>query len=90
MVVKIHIIIVYDIKSKQLTKVYKYLKTYLRWIQNSVFEGDVTKAEYKIITEEVKELIEPDIDSVIIFQVPEKYLKREIIGIEKNPIELIF
>lgn len=84
-----YVLIIYDIKAERIQKVYKFLKTYLTWIQNSVFEGEITVAQYKTITENLKQLIEEDEDSIIIYKIPEKYLNKEIIGVEKNPIEFI-
>lgn len=84
-----YIIIIYDINTKRVNKVHKYLKTYLTWIQNSVFEGEITKSQYQKITTELKTLINEDEDSIIIYEIPEKYLNRKIIGYEKNPMTLI-
>lgn len=84
-----YIIIIYDINTKRVNKVHKYLKTYLTWIQNSVFEGEVSTSQYQIITTELKKLIDEDEDSIIIYEIPEKYLKRTIIGYEKNPMSMI-
>lgn len=80
---------IYDINVKRVSKVHKFLKSYLTWIQNSVFEGEISKANYKKVTMKLKELINPNEDSIIIYNMPYKYLHRNIIGIEKNPIELI-
>jgi CRISPR-associated protein Cas2 len=88
-VVTIYIIVVYDINSKYVNKIHKYLRTHITWIQNSVFEGEVTKAQYNKIKQDLKELINTEKDSIIIYEVPEKYLKKTIIGTEKNPIEFI-
>ncbi|OED29512.1 CRISPR-associated protein Cas2 [Methanosphaera sp. WGK6] len=84
-----YILIIYDINVHRVHKVYKFLKTYLTWIQNSVFEGEITKSQYKTIIQKLKELIDEDEDSIIIYNIPEKYINREIIGIEKNPINFI-
>ena len=84
-----YVIIIYDINTKRVNKVHKFLKTHLNWIQNSVFEGEITKSQYQIITTELKNLIDTTQDSIIIYEIPEKYLNREIIGVEKNPMELI-
>lgn len=62
-----YIIIIYDINTKRVNKVHKYLKTYLTWIQNSVFEGEVSTSQYQIITTELKKLIDEDEDSIIIY-----------------------
>ena len=84
-----YIIIIYDINVKRVNKVHKFLKTHLTWIQNSVFEGEITKSKYQRIRIELQNLIDPSQDSIIIYEIPEKYLNREIMGIEKNPMELI-
>ncbi|WGI17905.1 CRISPR-associated endonuclease Cas2 [Methanonatronarchaeum sp. AMET-Sl] len=54
MVVKIYVIIVYDVNVKRVDKVRKYLKKHLNWVQNSVLEGKVTKAELRKIKKEIK------------------------------------
>lgn len=84
-----YILVVYDIKTENLMKVHKLLRMYLTWIQNSVFEGEISKSQYNIIKTKIHELIDPEIDSVIIYEIPEKYLKKEVIGIEKNSIDFI-
>ena len=38
---------------------------------------------------ELFDLIDPDVDSVMIYEFPEKYLQKTILGIEKNPIDFI-
>ena len=84
-----YVVVVYDIGVERVNKVHKYLKTVLFWVQNSVFEGELSKSELKKVKMDLEELIERDIDSIIIFQFPEKFLKKEILGLEKNNIDLI-
>jgi CRISPR-associated protein Cas2 len=84
-----YVLIIYDINVERINKVYKFLKTYLNWVQNSVFEGEITKSQFNIITQKLKELIDEDTDSVIIYKIPEKYMDKQIIGVEKNPINFI-
>ena len=84
-----YVVIVYDIGVERVNKIHKYLKTVLFWIQNSVFEGELSKSELKKVKMDLDELIEKDIDSIIIFQFPEKFLKKEILGLEKNSVDLI-
>lgn len=47
-------------------KVFKLCKQYLHHIQLSVFEGQLDKSEYRMLTESIKMHIRP-VDSVIIF-----------------------
>jgi CRISPR-associated protein Cas2 len=80
-------IIVYDIKVERVNKVKGYLRKHLNWIQNSVFEGDITLSELEIIKKGLKDIINTNEDSVIIFTVrSEKAFKRQVLGIEKAPI----
>ncbi len=82
-----YVIIIYDVKSKKCSKIHKYLKKYLTWIQNSVFEGEVTEANYKIIKNELKKKIGKTEESIIIYHLGnEKWMNRDILGEEKNKI----
>ena len=85
----VYLLIVYDVSVERVNKVHKYLKTYLHWQQNSVFEGEVSLSQYQRMMSELFDLIDPDVDSVMIYEFPEKYLQKTILGIEKNPIDFI-
>ena len=85
----VYLLIVYDVSVERVNKVHKYLKTYLHWQQNSVFEGEVSSSQYQRMMSELFDLIDPDVDSVMIYEFPEKYLQKSILGIEKNPIDFI-
>ena len=50
-------IIVYDVSVKRVNKVCQFLREYLDWIQNSVFEGELTKSEVKQIETRLKDII---------------------------------
>ena len=83
----VYVIIVYDINVKRVNKVKGYLRKHLNWIQNSVFEGEVTPSELEEIKRGLKEIINKNDDSVIIFAVrSENAFKRQVLGIEKAPI----
>lgn len=83
-----YIIIVYDIEQKRVAKVCKYLRRYLNWVQNSVFEGELTEAKLKEIKMGLKSRIKKDADSILFYGVREQTLiKRETMGIEKNPTD---
>jgi len=76
-----YVIVVYDIAVERIDSVRKFLKQYMMWKQNSVFEGELTKAEFEIVKRGVKELIDEDSDYVIFYILrDEKYLKREELG----------
>ncbi|WP_409197818.1 CRISPR-associated endonuclease Cas2 [Methanobrevibacter acididurans] len=84
------VIIVYDIKVERVNKVKSYLRENIYWVQNSVFEGEITPSEYEKITKKLKEIINEEEDSIIIYKFPmEDMMERNIIGIEKAPINTI-
>jgi len=80
------LIVFYDIKTgKRSPKVLKYLRRQLVWVQNSVFEGEVTELQLKQIKDTLEGLINKEKDSVIIYSFASmQYSKRTVIGIEKN------
>ena len=84
-----YLVIVYDVNVDRVNNVHKFLKSYLHWQQNSVFEGKITKSQYNEIIDKLKTLIDEDEDSIIIYKFPYKYLDKKILGIEKNPISFI-
>lgn len=86
-----YVIIVYDINVDRVNKVKSFLRQHLFWIQNSVFEGEVSESEFKIIYNGLIEIIDKEVDSVIIYKLRMvDLLNREVLGIEKAPIEEIF
>ena len=84
-----YLVIVYDVNVDRVNNVHKFLKAYLHWQQNSVFEGKVTKSQYNDIVNKLNRLIDEDEDSIIIYKFPYKYLEKKVLGIEKNPITFI-
>ena len=85
-----YVIIVYDINVDRVNKVKSFLRQHLFWIQNSVFEGELTESEFKEIYKCLNEIIDDDVDSIIIYKLRnEEMLNREVLGIEKSPIEEI-
>ena len=80
-----YVIIVYDAAPKRGAKLLKFLRQHLIWIQNSVFEGDVTEAQLEIIKKGIKDKINSKKDSIILYRFDsQNYTKREVIGIERN------
>ncbi|MCX7706264.1 MAG: CRISPR-associated endonuclease Cas2 [bacterium] len=84
------VIMVYDIKEKRVAKILKISRKYLTWIQNSVFEGDITNANFIKFKYELKKAIKTEEDSIVFYIFRTKaYTDREIIGIEKGKSEAI-
>ena len=79
-----YVIVVYDVDVKRVSKVCKCLRKWLNWVQNSVFEGEVTAATLRQIKGEVGALIESGHDSVLFYQIPAgAKWQRESMGTEK-------
>lgn len=85
-----YIILVYDIEEKRVGKMLKLCRRYLNWVQNSVFEGEITEVGLKTLLFEAKEIMNEEKDSIILFQSrQESWLKKVIIGKEKNKLDNI-
>ena len=79
------VILVYDIGQRRVTKVLKTCRKYLYWVQNSVFEGEITMANLTKLKLELNKKIVPEEDSVIIYTFrTTKYSAVEILGIKKG------
>ena len=85
------VILVYDVKEERVQKALKICRKYLTWVQNSVFEGEITEAKLRILKDELKEILDEDYDSVIIYKFRTKqYYEHETIGIDKPSHEDFF
>lgn len=81
-------LLVYDVGEKRVGKMLKLCRRYLNWIQNSVFEGEITEIKLKELQSKAKKIMELKEDSLIIFKSrDERWLEKEIVGKEKNPLE---
>lgn len=66
----------------------KLCRQYLNWIQNSVFEGEITEVKQKELIAKAKQIMKQEEDSLIIFTSRnEKWLNKEVIGQEKNELD---
>ncbi len=84
-----YIIAVYDIGEKRVGKMLKLMRRYLNWIQNSVFEGEISEVKLKELILESKEIMEEDYDSLIIFKSrEERWLDKQIVGKERNSLDM--
>ena len=76
----IYAIIVYDVGVERVAKVNRYLKRYLLWIQNSVFEGRLRDSTLDRLIAGLSEIIDPD-DRVLIYKLKtDSYIERIKIG----------
>lgn len=85
-----YVILVYDMDTKRVGKMLKLCRRYLNWIQNSVFEGEISVAALKELEFEAKEIMNLERDSLILFKSREvRWLEKEIIGQERNELKNI-
>ena len=83
----LYIIIIYDISVERVNKVCQFLRRYLNWVQNSAFEGELSEGLVEEMKIGLNKLIKKTEDSVIIFSVSsKKWLKKEVLGVEKNEV----
>jgi CRISPR-associated protein Cas2 len=80
-----YILIVYDVEVKRVTKVHKFLKRFLHWVQNSVFEGELTPAKIEELKSGLSKIIHTGSDSILMFVARDRrWLEKEIIGKERS------
>ncbi|PKP53175.1 MAG: CRISPR-associated endonuclease Cas2 [Bacteroidetes bacterium HGW-Bacteroidetes-1] len=85
-----YVILVYDIGEKRVGKMLKLCRQYLNWIQNSVFEGEITEVKLKELVLRAKGIMKLEFDSLIIFKTrQEKWLDKQIIGKERSSLDQI-
>ncbi len=85
-----YVILVYDIEQKRVGKMLKLCRRYLNWVQNSVFEGEMTDVKLKELLIAAKAIMNVENDSLIIFKSrQEKWLEKMVIGKEKNELDTI-
>lgn len=83
-----YVILVYDVGEKRVGKMLKLCRKYLNWIQNSVFEGEITEVKLHELKIKAGDIMHDEEDSLIIFKSRnEKWLDKEILGKEPSSIE---
>jgi CRISPR-associated protein Cas2 len=80
-----YVLLVYDVEVARVTKVHKFLKRHLHWVQNSVFEGALTEAQVETVKAGLRRLLNDDTDSVLIYTArDQRWLTRETMGRERG------
>lgn len=84
-------ILVYDFGEKRVAKALKICRKYLTWVQNSVFEGEISGADLKKLKMELQSKMDAQEDSIILYTFNStKYSNKEIVGCEKNAPTVFF
>ena len=80
-----YVLIVYDIEVKRVSRVHKFLKRYLNWVQNSVFEGEMTESQIEEVRAGLRRLMNDEVDSILIYMArEERWLNKEVLGRERG------
>ncbi|MDT0446840.1 CRISPR-associated endonuclease Cas2 [Streptomyces johnsoniae] len=61
------VILVYDTAAKRNPKVLKTCRKYLHWTQRSLFQGELTTAQYRALTAALRNVIDPTHDSIVTY-----------------------
>lgn len=79
-----YLLLVYDVDQKRVGKVCRTLRRRLTWVQNSVFEGEVSEAEFKQIQADLSAIVDGASDSVLFYCInnPKGWEKR-VMGQER-------
>ncbi|MFE5117713.1 CRISPR-associated endonuclease Cas2 [Streptomyces sp. NPDC056669] len=65
--ISIFVILVYDTAVERNPKVLKTCRKYLHWTQRSVFQGELSAAQYRALTATLKTTIDPEYDSIVTY-----------------------
>lgn len=80
-----YLIVTYDIGEERVNKVRKLLKKYFMWVQNSVFEGDISEGRLEKCKRELLKVINAEEDSVYFYSLENRLnYRKTVLGIEKE------
>ena len=83
-------ILVYDFGEKRVAKACKFCKRYLNWVQNSVFEGELSESKLERVRSGLAAVLDLEQDSVLIYVLRDaRWMERVTLGVEKLPISNI-
>lgn len=85
-----YVILVYDFGERRVGKMLKLCRRYLNWIQNSVFEGEISEARLKELLMLCDAFMKKEEeDSIIIFSGSSQYtMDKRIVGKERSNIDV--
>ena len=84
-----YVILVYEFGENRVNKMLKLSRKYLNWIQNSVFEGEISEARLKELLMQSDKFMKKDEDSIIIFNTLSQIsMEKRIIGKERSSVDV--
>ncbi len=77
--------------KNRVTKVFKVCKKYFHHHQKSIFRGNITPSKLIKLREELKKVIDEELDFISIIKLQNKHVfEEEILGTDKKPSESLF
>lgn len=62
------VILVYDTAAERNPRVIRTCRRYLRWVQRSVFQGELSDAQYRSLTTELRTGLDLTYDSIRVYR----------------------
>lgn len=79
------VIMAYDVNVERVNKVLRIGRRYLNWVQNSLLEGELTKAQLERLKADLRKVVETDEDSIVFYLLRrQQYMERQIVGQDKG------
>jgi CRISPR-associated protein Cas2 len=85
-----YVILVYDMKQQRVGKMLKLCRRYLHWIQNSVFEGEISEVKLAELLTKARIIMKEEEDSLILFKSrTQQWLDKQVVGRERSALDTI-
>ncbi len=85
-----YVILVYDMKQQRVGRMLKLCRRYLHWIQNSVFEGEISEVKLAELLAKARTILNEEEDSVILFKSrTPQWLEKQVVGRERSSLDTI-
>lgn len=82
-----YVILVYDVKQQRVGKILKLCRRYLHWVQNSVFEGEISEVKLAELLAKAAAFLDEEEDSILLFKSrTEQWLEKQVWGHERSPL----
>ena len=85
-----YVIITYDVAVERIDRVRGMLRQYLNWVQNSVFEGELTAGTLEEVSLKLRDVIDEQKDSVILNTISNaNWLEKKVVGVERAEVSTV-
>lgn len=83
-----YVILVYDMKQQRVGRMLRLCRRYLHWVQNSVFEGEISEVKLTELLAAARSVMNEDEDSLLIFKSrSQQWLEKQVVGLERSPLD---